>query len=79
MAINVCTDFREVYCDNIMSEINNSGGYFQCCDSNYLKSNKGIEQWMCGSKKVEHERSMETNGLSQGNGTVSRYGYGKVM
>lgn len=31
------------------------------CDSNYLKSNKGIEQWICGSEKVEHERSMETN------------------
>lgn len=32
-AINVCTDFIKVYCDNIMSEINNSGGYFQCCSS----------------------------------------------
>lgn len=31
------------------------------CDSDYLKSNKGIEQWICGSEKVEHERSMETN------------------
>lgn len=79
VAINVCTDFREVYCDNIISEIDNLGGYFQCCDSNYLKSNKRIEQWICGSKKVEHERSMETNGLSQGSVTVSRYGYGKVM
>jgi len=31
------------------------------CDSGYLKSNEGIKQWICGSKKVEHERSMETN------------------
>lgn len=31
------------------------------CDYDYLKSNKGIEQWICSSKKVEHERSMETN------------------
>lgn len=30
-------------------------------DFDYLKSNKGKEQWICGSEKVEHGKSMETN------------------
>lgn len=30
-------------------------------DSDYLKSNKGKEEWICGSEKVEHGRSMEAN------------------
>lgn len=30
-------------------------------DSDYLKSNKGKEQRICGSEKVEHRRTMETN------------------
>lgn len=30
-------------------------------DSDYLKTNKEKEQWICGSEKVEHGGSMETN------------------
>lgn len=29
-------------------------------DTDYLKSNKGKEQWFCGSEKVEHGRRKET-------------------
>lgn len=29
-------------------------------DSDYLKSNKEKEQWICGSEKVEHGGSTET-------------------
>lgn len=30
-------------------------------DSDYLKTNKEKEQWICGSEKVEHGGSTETN------------------
>lgn len=49
-------------------------------DSDYLKSNKGKEQWICGSEKVEHGGSMETNvKIKQGSVTIPRYGGGKLL
>lgn len=50
-------------------------------DSDYLKSNKGKEQWIFGSEKVEHGRSMKTNVKIKPrcSVTIARYGCGKLM